>query len=155
MIAGLYLRAALALTVIALLFGAGWYGRGIFDVKKEVKVLQQDKHETNQNIEHAVQESVKVDSDIQVDHGRIDDIRTQVAARMAKPTYKEQPHDNPVHDSLPQAPDAMVSESALSVRNPVLDAGTVRLLNAARSGAELRAAGRGDDQEPGPAATAR
>jgi hypothetical protein len=144
---GLPERLLIWFAAALMVFGAGWAGRGIYADHKQVKVLQKDKRETSQNIEHAVQQSEKIDADVHADGARIEGIRAQIVARMTQPIYKEVHHD-PVHDSLPQAADAVVPESPVPVRDPVLDAGTVRLLNAARSGTELRAAGSGDEQKP-------
>jgi hypothetical protein len=135
---------ALVLTV----FGAGWAYRGYFDEHKKVMQLRIDRHATSLNIEHAVQTSEKVDSDVRADGARIEDIRAQVSTRLNKPTYKEN-HHAPVNDQRPGAEAANpVQADHRDLDYPVLDAGTVRLLNAARTGAELRAAGGRDDQEP-------
>jgi hypothetical protein len=135
------------LFVALAVFGSGWACRGMNAEHEQVKTLQADKRVTNENIEEAVKDSVKVDTTIQTDHARIDDIRQAVAARLAKPTHPEKPHDDyPRPD--PAAPAPVGQADVPGLADPVLDAGTVRLLNAARSGAELRAAGSRDGEKP-------
>jgi hypothetical protein len=146
-------RSAIALLLMILLgFAAGWIAHN--PARQEVKQLQAERRTTNENVVEAVQASVKVDDAIAADQASISDVRAKVAARLSQPVYASTCHD----PDLYLRPE---STAQLAVHDPVpggvavLDAGTVRLLNAARAGTELRAAGSGDGQEPAAAASIR
>lgn len=145
---------ALAVIVMLTLFSMGWYVRGAIDAKKEVKQLQADKKDTAKAIDQAIEASVKIDSVIHDDHDRIDPMRQEAAQRLAKPTYPKANHDQ--HPTADHPGPAILADQVDPADSaPVLDARTVRLLNAARSGAELRTAGSRNEQEPTAAGTGR
>lgn len=158
-----------AVLASALGFGLGFYTEGKFSKTAEVTQQRQDTKQTATNVVEATQSSAAIDTGIAVDGAQIDKIKEAAAARVAK--YQPKPesiHAERTPDGLhagarDQQPanqqPTTAGEPLAQVDCPrtglVLDAGTVRLLNAAAEGADVGAAGGSNGQEPAAAGPAR
>lgn len=137
--------AIAALLGVTLGIGAGVWVKTRFDQADEVSTLKGERHETAAGIADSAVASVALSNDIAADSANIDQIQTAVAARTVKYLAKQESrHDEPSTPNEPQPSPTSHSSAGL-----VLDVGTVRLLNAARTGhpATLDSAGRGVDQK--------
>lgn len=164
-IQALIAAVALALTVG---FGVGYYTKGKLTDAQEVTALRKDTKQTATSVVESVKQSAALDSAVVADSAQIDTIKTAATARVAKYQPKPEQHneqrltsgsDDGLHRQQSANRYTQAAELAAQVdcrsAGLVLDAGTVRLLNAARQGAALDSAGLGDGEKPAAPSTGR
>jgi hypothetical protein len=145
-------RIVILLLVLAFGFGAGYEfkARGVLadQAEQSQKVIK----ETAGGIVESVGISQEVQAKVDQDAAQIDQIKQQVAKR---PVVKAQPEKPNGHapDSKPDTP-GQASDSLPARSRDVLDACTVRLLNAARQGRSAESTGCLDGQGQAAAAAA-
>lgn len=142
-------------------FGGGWHTKGKFVDAAEVAQVRKDTKESASNVVTAVAASQTITDHVVASNTVIDKIAVEAAAR----TIHYQPRSQPKasndlkfngnsNGSVGQPNDhAATAEHALDqVACPsgdlVLDAGSVRLLNAASQGAALDTTGSGNGEKP-------
>ena len=136
-------------------FAGGFYTKGRFTAAEEVEQVRADAKQTATNVVESVKQSTALENVVIADGAQIDKIKEAAAARVVKYQPKQEtthasPDPRNDHDSVRNA---AAGAPATQVACPaggglVLDIGTVRLLNAARQGIDLGAAGRGDGEKP-------
>ena len=111
---------------LALGFGSGLYVAGKFEKAGQVQVAQEEKKESAQAVVKVIESDRKLDAAIQKTNTAATTIKKAVAARVQK--QEQTPHEVQIQ-----------SDTSAAFVCPAyrLDVGTVRLLNAARQGADL------------------
>ncbi len=153
--------AAAVILALAVGFGGGYYTKGKFDVAAEVTQERKDIKQTAGNVVESMKQGAALEADVASDGVHIDQFKDAAAARVAKYQPKPEPHhaassNSGVLDGLhgqpannqPEAAAAAVGQVDCPGGGLVLDVGTVRLLNAARQGTSVGAAGGSDGQKP-------
>lgn len=115
-----------ATMALAVGFGAGFFIAGKFEKAAEVKVVQKERKESARAVVQTLEADRKLDAEIQKTNATAATIKAAVAVRVQKQEQKS-------HEVQIQ------SDTAATLVCPTfdLDVGTVRLLNAARQGADL------------------
>lgn len=126
------------LVCLAVGFGAGWHVKGVFQDAKEVRQVQQAQKQTASNVVTSNQTSQAIEKKAAAKAATVDAVKSAVAQRIDKQQEK-------THEAKPQS---------LECPAPVLDAGTVRMLNDAIEGAAVDPAAVGDAEVQAPAEAA-
>lgn len=126
---------AVALAVIVG-FGLGFYVKAKFAEADQVDRVIESRHETAQNIQTSAAASQKLDEKVAKSDGAVQQIRTIIKTRIVKEKANE------------------TIQMDRQISCGALDVGTVRLLNAARTGAAVDSAAVGDEASQTPSGIA-
>ncbi len=150
------LQSLIVAVAVALAVGlaAGYYTKGQFDTAKEVKQDRAVIRGTAQGIVESVKKSDAIEQTVQKQGVNASQIQQAIDQRFAK---EKQRASQPVHvDTSASGNDATTAQGAETVRYscpaPVLDVGTVRLLNAARQGESVESVTGSDEALAAPTA---
>jgi hypothetical protein len=138
-------RAAIGIALLVLAFGSGWAVNGWRHDAAQKNETRAVAKETAESIVQSAVLSQRVETAIQEDATRVDKITVAVRERIARNT-PERNHDLDLPRLQHPAEPEVAAPCADRAGDPVLDTGTVRLLNAARTGAVQPAAVLADEE---------
>lgn len=120
---------------VALGFAAGYYTKGQFAEAQVVEQARGDLKQSAANVVQAIETNQKVEMAVAQSSQAVTQIQQAVAKRpkLVKPASKPQPKPEKPNEEAP----SLAAPAAASCDAYELDTGTVRLLNAARKGADL------------------
>lgn len=122
--------------MLALVFGAGYYTKGQFVLADQAKQSQKDDKQTAKNVVAAIDTSNKTEAKIDKSDANITAIQKVVAKKPALVKPKQEKKDEG------RSTDGVTTAACTDYS---LSDGTVRLLNAARKGADLDTVGISDE----------
>lgn len=138
-------RIAVIIALGLLAFTTGWIAKGLSVKTQQETAVHATLTETKREIERSAVVSTTLETAIHVDAARIDKIEVAVAERIKNNTPPR--HDKHNHtETTAHAAGLVLSPVPAADLHPVLDVGTVRLLNAARSGMESTTIDTGQEQ---------
>jgi hypothetical protein len=122
-------------------FGGGYEVHSKFTKAVEVTSLKRDAKVSGANVVESHKASVSIESKVALQNAVADKLKSAAALRVAK--QQERAHEEFAKE-LARSLDKKMPPEPVVCPDPVLDVGTVRLLNAAREGAAVDAAGSSD-----------